>query len=497
MQFGAIRSRLATVKNREFTENNGHKVTPERQKTIRECVLAKDAGGRSQTSQASIRPSSTPVSRVGSRPRVAYIVNFIKNEIYGRIPKMAGRKTKLTPERQEKILKCVRAGMTYKAAAESAGIALETLCRWIARGKVESGLFHEFYESVQEALADFEWVHLKNIERSALGESKITRQTVKYKGGEILNGQLKDGKVKYATTATKSRPRNWKRSAWLLARRFPDRWGPRAKREAHEGEARDRQPTVICLLPDNGRVRRMGENKTAQLPGKRPRADNSVNFKIPPNMAGRKTKLTPERQEKILRCVRAGMSYKDAAQSVGITPETLCRWLARGKVESGLFHEFYESIRKALVHFELVHLENIDRSALEESKIIQQTVKYKGGEILNGQLKDGKVKYATIVSKFGPPKAEASMWLLARSFPERWGPQAKGEAHEGKAPDRQGTVILYKLDKNGRVCDLVLPSGPHFSSEMLKSPDFLRRIRKMLLAAGHPVGEFGHPRPTA
>ena len=80
VQFGAIRSRLATVKNREFTENNGHKVTPRAQKTIRERVLAKDAGGRSQTSQASIRPRSTPVSRVGSRPRVAYIVNFIKNE---------------------------------------------------------------------------------------------------------------------------------------------------------------------------------------------------------------------------------------------------------------------------------------------------------------------------------------------------------------------------------------------------------------------------------
>ncbi len=125
VQFGAIRSRLATLKNRELTENNGHKVTPERKKTIRECVLAKDAGGRSQTSQASIRPRSTPVSRVESRPRAAYIVNFIKNETYGKIPRqMAGRKTKLTPERQEKILKCVRAGMTYKAAAEPAGIAL-------------------------------------------------------------------------------------------------------------------------------------------------------------------------------------------------------------------------------------------------------------------------------------------------------------------------------------------------------------------------------------
>ena len=488
MQFGAIRSRLATLKNRELTENNGHKVTPERKKTILECVLAKDAGGRSQTSQASIRPRSTPVSRVGSRPRAAYIVNFIKNETYGKIPpSMAGRKTKLTPERQEKILKCVRAGMTYKAAAESAGIALETLCRWIARGeKAESGLFHEFYESVQEALADFEWVHLENIERSALKESKITRQTVRYEVGEILNGQLKDGKVKYATTATKSRPRNWKRSAWLLARRFPDRWGPRARGEAHEGEARDRQPTLIYLIPDNGRMRRMEGDKTVQLPGKRPRADNSVNFKIPPNMAGRKTKLTPERQEKILRCVRAGMSYKDAAQSAGITPETLCRWLARGKVESGLFHEFYESVRKALVHFELVHLDNIERSALGETKIIQQTVKYKGGEILNGQLKDGKVKSAEIVSKFRPPKAEASMWLLARRFPERWGPQAKGAAHEGKAPDRRATVIFYKLDKNGRVCDLVLPSDPHFSSEMLKAPDVLQRVQKALLAAGHP-----------
>ena len=167
------------------------------------------------------------------------------------------------------------------------------------------------------------------------------------------------------------------------------------------------------------------------------------------------------------------------------------------KVESGLFHEFYESVQEALAHFELLHLENIERSALEASKIIRQTVKYKGGEILNGQLKDGKVKYATIGSKFRPPNCEASMWLLERSFPERWGAQAKGEAHEGKAPDRQATVIFYKLDKNGRICDLVLPSDPHFSSEMLKAPDFLRSIQKALLAAGHPVDEFGHPRPTA
>ena len=89
MADGAVWSYPVSAGNpekQELTENNGHKVTPERKKTILECVLAKDAGGRSQTSQASIRPRSTPVSRVESRPRAAYIVNFIKNETYGKIP---------------------------------------------------------------------------------------------------------------------------------------------------------------------------------------------------------------------------------------------------------------------------------------------------------------------------------------------------------------------------------------------------------------------------
>ena len=44
------------------------------------------------------------------------------------------------------------------------------------------------------------------------------------------------------------------------------------------------------------------------------------------------------------------------------------------------------------------------------------------------------------------PKAEASKWLLEWSFPKRWGPQAKGAAHKGKAPDRLPPVIFYKLD---------------------------------------------------
>ena len=49
---------------------------------------------------------------------------------------MAGRKTKLTPERQEKILDCVRIGMSNKAAAQMAGISEKTLYNWIECGVV-------------------------------------------------------------------------------------------------------------------------------------------------------------------------------------------------------------------------------------------------------------------------------------------------------------------------------------------------------------------------
>ena len=149
--------------------------------------------------------------------------------------------------------------MSYRAAAQFAGIAPETLCRWVARGeKAESGLFHEFFESVQAAQAHFALALFQNIERNATEVTKITRQTVKYEGGEIVNGQLKDGKVAYAMIVTEFRPPKWKSSKWLLERRFPEKWGPQAKGDAHEREARDRQPFIY--LPDNGRMRQMGED---------------------------------------------------------------------------------------------------------------------------------------------------------------------------------------------------------------------------------------------
>ena len=88
-------------------------------------------------------------------------------------------------------------------------------------------------------------------------------QTVKYKGGEIVNGQLKGhSKVARIKIVTKTLPPRLRRlSKWLLERRFPEKWGPRAKGDAHEREARSREPIVVLYTPDNG-----GEGKPAQSP---------------------------------------------------------------------------------------------------------------------------------------------------------------------------------------------------------------------------------------
>ena len=74
---------------------------------------------------------------------------------------MAARKTKLT-------LACVQAEMSNKAAAQPAGITPETLCRWIKRReKAESGLFRQFYQSLQAAQLDFELANFKIIQQSS------------------------------------------------------------------------------------------------------------------------------------------------------------------------------------------------------------------------------------------------------------------------------------------------------------------------------------------
>jgi hypothetical protein len=98
----------------------------------------------------------------------------------------AGRKTKKTPERVERLLDNLRQGMSQASAITQAGIAKTTFYKWLKEDeqfKVEVETAEDFAEAVQIA------------QIKALGEAKM----------------------------------DWRAYAWLLERRFPDRWS--AKRE--------------------------------------------------------------------------------------------------------------------------------------------------------------------------------------------------------------------------------------------------------------------------
>lgn len=102
---------------------------------------------------------------------------------------MAGRPTKLTDDLAAKIVQVIRAGNYREVAARFAGVAPETLTRWLTRGEKEKcGVYATFRQSVLEA------------EEAAEIESV-----------GCIRRLVKDGDLKAAT--------------WYLERKFPERWG--------------------------------------------------------------------------------------------------------------------------------------------------------------------------------------------------------------------------------------------------------------------------------
>lgn len=109
---------------------------------------------------------------------------------------MAGRRTKLTPEVQERIVSALRAGNYMDTAAQYAGIGESTLHRWIATGREEDApeIYKEFREAVERARAEAEVRNVHLIQQAAQGGT-------------------------------------WQAAAWFLERSHPGKWGRREKVE--------------------------------------------------------------------------------------------------------------------------------------------------------------------------------------------------------------------------------------------------------------------------
>lgn len=108
---------------------------------------------------------------------------------------MAGRKSKLTPERQQRICDALRGGNTRRVAAILGGIGASTFYDWLSWADPE----HELYDPIYSDFSDA----IKEAEAEAEAES--------------------------VSRIRKAAFTSWQADAWYLERKNPDDWGKREK----------------------------------------------------------------------------------------------------------------------------------------------------------------------------------------------------------------------------------------------------------------------------
>ncbi len=389
----------------------------------------------------------------------AHLVGRSRNAAKPRVKR--GRKSTLTADRMEKLLGCVRRGLSNKDACMVAGISETTFYRWIEKGKhAKRGLYREFWDSLQAAHAHFQKFHLKAIARSSLEETQSTREVIEYEGGEVVTlpdgkRQIRPGKVKSVRLEIHTHPPTPKGSMWLLAHRFPDKWGRRrTKLPAADANA---YAKIVLYIPDDGRSRdsQVSLKEGDVVDFEAHPVGRSRNTAKPRAKRGRKSKLTTDRMEMFLECVRYGSTNKDACMVARISETTLYRWIEKGKhAKRGPHRKFCDSLETALAHFQYVHLQAIERCSLEETQSTREVIEYEGGEVVTlpdgkRQLRPGKVKSVRREIRTHPPTLQGLMWLLERRFPDKWGPPRK----ELPAAGAKGKAVTYYLPDNGRSRD--------------------------------------------
>ena len=111
------------------------------------------------------------------------------------------RPTKLNAKRAQQICDYVAQGHTREVAAQACGIVSTTLYRWMKRGERQpDGPYGEFCRALKRADLEAELAGLRQIKEAA------------------QNG-------------------DWRAAAWMLERRYPEKWGRRrARRNEGEGE---------------------------------------------------------------------------------------------------------------------------------------------------------------------------------------------------------------------------------------------------------------------
>lgn len=155
------------------------------------------------------------------------------------------RPTKMTSKTVNKLAEALATGAFVSSACDYAGVSKSLYYGWKARGKREKERlerraggkpkpaerpFLEFLDAVVQAELKAETRALAVVNRVARGgevttERQLTKKPLKVNDVQVLDP---DGRPVYTVEETTVRvtvPPDWRAAAWILERRWPERWG--------------------------------------------------------------------------------------------------------------------------------------------------------------------------------------------------------------------------------------------------------------------------------
>ena len=142
-----------------------------------------------------------------------------------------GRPTKYTPEIGGRIVGAIQVGVTFEVAAAAAGIAKDTLYRWLREGARMTPARRPPPQEPDPARP---------------GKFRPVLTTLWY-FSDAVNKAIPSAEVRLLQAIGGAD--DWKAKAWILERRHPDRYARPAQRHIHEGGTTNTNVNVTAGAP--------------------------------------------------------------------------------------------------------------------------------------------------------------------------------------------------------------------------------------------------------
>ena len=151
---------------------------------------------------------------------------------------------------------------------------------------------------------------------------------------------------------------------------------------------------------------------------------------------GRRTKLTPEVQKKIVDALHDGNYFEVACEYAGISRITGLEWLQRGRGEHPtqtqlpIYVDFVDAVTRAQAEDEVHTIARLKKAG-QGGDVIEETTYQEPSVIVtkaNGDIEERMGK-KRIVRRYAPPESQADEWRMERKHTQRWGRKDRVDLH--------------------------------------------------------------------